>query len=364
MESIDGDDALLSLSAVNESDQVWLNGNFIGKTWFVRGERKYNFPAKYLIKGNNTLIISIKDTDWRGGLWGESDGYFIENGSQKIDLTGNWLVRLGLSQIPPRPVTFGRLQTPTIYYNAMIAPLTHYAICGAIWYQGESNTGRAAEYETLFTNMITSWRDEWAIGDFPFYFVQIADVGSKNQNTEDTFWVELQEQQQKTLKLHNTGMAVVNDIGDFDIHPTNKQEVGLRLALIALHNHYKKVDIIYSGPVFKHQIIKDNTIELEFIHVGNGLVAKDRYGYLKHFAIAGESGEYVWAQAYIKNDSTVVVSSPNVKKPLYVRYAWATNPFDANLYNSAGLPASCFRTDNFPLKSSGYKYDYYRFSGK
>jgi sialate O-acetylesterase len=250
---------------------------------------------------------------------------------------------------PPRrpraPFGPGHPHTPSGLYNAMIAPLIPYGIAGAIWYQGESNAGRAYQYRTLFPAMIKNWRDDWGVGKFPFLFVQLANFMETKPEPDDSAWAELREAQLMTLALPNTGMAVIIDIGEADdIHPKNKQDVGKRLALWALADTYGK-KLVKSGPIYTSMKVDGNSIVLSFDHVGGGLVAKDGEG-LKGFAIAGKDRKFVWADAKIEGD-TVVVSSDEVSEPAAVRYAWADNPV-CNLYNQEDLPASPFRTDKWP----------------
>lgn len=234
---------------------------------------------------------------------------------------------------------------PSGLYNAMIMPLVPYAIQGAIWYQGESNAGRAYQYRTLFPRMIQDWRDVWGQGAFPFLFVQLASFTERLDEPGDSDWAELREAQLMTLDLKNTGMAVTVDIGDHeDIHPRNKQEVGRRLALNALAKTYGK-DIAYSGPIYQTFERKENTIVIHFDHTNDGLQAYGRER-LSGFSIAGPDGKFVWANAQIDGNK-VIVSSPEVSEPTSVRYGWANNP-DCNLHNGAGLPASPFRLDPWP----------------
>lgn len=214
---------------------------------------------------------------------------------------------------------------------------------GVIWYQGEANASRAYQYRDLFPLMIRDWRSQWN-KDFPFYFVQLANFMQRADKPEESAWAELREAQSQTLELENTGMAVTIDIGDAnDIHPKNKQEVGRRLSLIALNQAYDKKNS-YSGPQYSHMCLKNNEIELAFKHTDGQLIAKGEE--LKGFTIAGVDHKFYPATARIV-DNKVIVSSEKVPYPVAVRYAWANNP-ECNLYNKTGLPASPFRTDDWP----------------
>ena len=245
---------------------------------------------------------------------------------------------------PRSPFGPGHPHAPMGLYNGMIAPIVPYAIKGAIWYQGESNAGRAYQYRSLFPTMIKSWHSAWNQGSFPFLFVQLANYMEIKDQPGESDWAELREAQLMTLNMKNMGMAVIIDIGEADdIHPKNKQDVGYRLSLAARNIAYGE-DIVYSGPVYRSMRIVGNKVRLNFCHVGGGLTAKG--GELKGFAIAGKDRNFFWANAEIKGDK-VVVRSPEVANPVAVRYAWADNPV-CNLYNKEGLPASPFRTDIWP----------------
>lgn len=235
----------------------------------------------------------------------------------------------------------------SVLYNAMINPLVPYAFRGAIWYQGESNAGRAFTYRTLFPGMIKSWRDAWGQGDFPFLFVQLAPYMKIEDAPQDSAWAELREAQLLTLKASpKTGMAVITDVGNpNDIHPRDKEPVGARLALAARKIAYGQ-DIVDAGPIYKGMKTRGSSITLYFDNVGSGLVAKD--GKLTGFAIAGADQKFVWADARIVDDNKVLVSAPSVVNPVAVRYGWANCPV-VNLWNKDGLPASPFRTDDFPM---------------
>lgn len=249
-----------------------------------------------------------------------------------------------LAETSQHPHAQNVMQTPSVLYNGMIAPLAPFAIQGVIWYQGESNVPMADHYKKLFTSMISSWRRAWGQGDFPFLYVQIAPW--KYENIKD--WPtgaspRLREAQLKSLELKNTAMVVTMDIGDVDdIHPTNKQEVGRRLALAARALAYGE-DLVYSGPIFKSMQIDGNKCTLQFDQAAGGLASKS--GDLNGFEIAGEDRKFVPAVAQIKGE-TVVVESAEVPKPVAVRYAWKDDA-QPNLFNAAGLPASPFRTDDW-----------------
>lgn len=242
---------------------------------------------------------------------------------------------------------------PANLYNAMIAPLLPLSIKGAIWYQGESNVPRAAQYRRLFPAMIANWRKDFAQGDFPFYFVQLAPFSYSrgNPTADPTPCAELWESQLVTLRtVPNTGMAVTTDIGDIkDIHPKNKQEVGRRLALWALAQQYGKKDLVFSGPLYTTSTLDGSKVRIQFEH-GKGLKSRDGQP-LSHFTIAADDKNFVPAQATIEGE-TLVVQSPAVSKPVAVRFAWRDDA-EPNLVNGADLPASPFRTDSFPLVTEG-----------
>lgn len=241
---------------------------------------------------------------------------------------------------------------PSELYNGMIAPLIPYAIKGSIWYQGESNAGRAEQYRSLFADMIRCWRRDWGQGDFPFLCVQLAPFKAVKDQPAESDWAELREAQWLATKtLPKVGMAVITDVGDpKDIHPTKKQPVGARLALAARGIAYGE-KIEFSGPLYRTHEIKGDQIVLHFDHVGKGLEARD--GELKGFAICGDDKNFVWAKAQIVGD-TVVVSSAEVVKPVAVRFGWADCPV-LNFWNKNGLPASPFRTDDFPMVTAAKK---------
>lgn len=247
------------------------------------------------------------------------------------------LNKVDLSQRPKIMVMGPNL--PSVLYNAMINPLVPYSIKGAIWYQGESNVGRAEQYSRLFPKMINDWRSQWK-ADFPFYYVQIAPYNYGTQPNDEGS-MNLRDAQRKSLKTKNTGMVVTMDIGNFmNIHPANKQDVGSRLAGLALTNDYNMKGVT-SGPLYKKHTISENKLILEFDYIGSGLIANNSG--LTEFEIAGVDKNYVSAKATIMGNK-IQLFSPTVLKPKHARYAWKDTSV-ASLFNAEGLPASSFTTE-------------------
>jgi len=276
--------------------------------------------------------ISIFFRDLRQEGWGVTLDFTPQ------DLTGFAIDSYPASGYPPRP--------PSALYGGMITPLKTYAIRGVIWYQGESNALKAYQYRQLLPALIRSWRTSWNEGDFPFLIVQLPNHGAIREEPSESAWAELREAQFLTAQqVPNTGIAVTIDVGDpEDVHPHRKAEVGQRLALWALGRTYKK-PIVYSGPFYQSMAVEANKIRIRFTDIGEGLEASGS-GQLLGFAIAGADRHFHWADATIEGVS-VVVSSPEVSAPVAVRYAWGDSP-RCNLFNKEGLPASPFRTDDWP----------------
>ena len=344
----------LSLDMIDDDDITFFNGVEIGRTEGWNLDRTYTIPAKLVKSGKAVITVRVFDSGGGGGIYGDPAKINLSlNAGNRIELAGKWQYNIGfnLAQVPGQPIDPNNPNRPTVLYNAMIHPIIPFTIRGAIWYQGESNDSRAYQYRELFPLMIKDWRKQWNL-DFPFYFVQLANYTKSAEQPEESNWAELREAQLRTLHLENTGMAVTIDIGDEkDIHPKNKKEVGRRLALIAEAKTYNQ-NVVYSGPVYNTFVIEGNTIRIKFSHTDGGLKTPDGAA-LKGFAIAGSDHKFRWAEATIDGNE-IVVSCKEISDPIAVRYAWAKNPV-CNLYNGAGLPASPFRTDDWPGVTAGQK---------
>lgn len=338
-----GQEAIFELAMIDDNDVTYVNGIKIGSTNSYNSHRRYSIPTGVLKAGKNIIAVRVEDTGGGGGIYGESTDMKLTIGINVISLAGDWSFKV--EQIYGSANSVGPNSYPTLLFNAMVYPLIPYAIAGVIWYQGESNAGRAYQYRKAFPLMITDWRKHWNEGNFPFYFVQLASFNAGNGDSKNgSTWAELREAQTMTLSLPNTGMAVTTDIGTSnDIHPRNKQDVGKRLAAVALHDAYKR-DIVFSGPMYKSMKVEGNKIKIYFINTGSGLVIKN--GELKGFEIAGADKQFYPATAMIEGDH-VVVYYDSVNNPVTVRFGWTDDAGADNLFNKEGFPASPFRTDNW-----------------
>ncbi len=348
-----GKDLTLSLSTIDDNDWTFFNGVLVGHTDGNVAKRVYTIPRSLVKKGKAVIAVRVVEECWSGGLVGEPDEIFIQvkgKDGNRIPLTGMWKYKVSMPKracLDPKP---DELNFPTLLYNAMIHPLVGYSIRGTIWYQGESNADRTELYGTLLPLMIQDWRKAWGY-TFPFYITQISSFTdpqvseSIDPKQPETGWPFVRETQLETSKhMKNCGLAVTIDIGEADdIHPINKYDVGKRLALQALAKTYGK-DVVCDGPVYSGYVIKDGAIEISF-DTDDGLRTSDGKDPIG-FYIAGVDHVFHKAESRLSGNK-VIVSSPKVKAPIAVRYAWAKNPLN-NLVNDSGLPASPFRTDNWP----------------
>ena len=338
---LNGKQALLLMGREVDADSVFINGKFVGTTSYQYPQRRYNVPANILKEGKNLIVVKVTNNSGEGGFVLDKP-YELQAGDVKIDLKGMWKYKLG-AKMDPMPASTTLRWKPVGLYNSMVAPLENYAIKGAIWYQGESNTGHAVEYRTLLPALINDWRSHWNQGDFPFLYVQLPNFMEAKEQPSESSWAMLREAQFKTLSIPNTGMVVAIDLGEWnDVHPVRKKEVAHRIVLSVRKVAYGDRKMVYSGPLFQSMKIEGDLATLTFTNIGSGLVAKGDT--LKRFSIAGSDKKFVWAKAKIEKNK-VVVWSEKVSHPVAVRYAWADNPSGANLYNREGLPASPFRTD-------------------
>lgn len=363
----------VSLEKLNGYETVYWNGKQLDQTKYEErpnpeASRAYDIPPNLVKAGNNTLALRVFAPLHPIKLTGE-----LKAGS--LSLAGKWLAKaefalpsVAEADVPPLPANpMGANKTASLLYNAMISPILPFSIRGVIWYQGEANADRAFQYRTVFPQLIADWRKQWKQGDFPFYFCQLANFKNKRSEPSESAWAELREAQAMALQLPNTGQAVLIDLGEAgDIHPRNKADVGERLARIALARDYGR-PAAFSGPTFADLKVEGSNAIVTFSQAAGGLVAKELpptfdvksatgataplvrnspQSEVEGFAVCGEDRKWVWANAKIVGDS-VVVSAEGVPHPVAVRYAWADNP-TCNLHNGAGLPASPFRTDDFP----------------
>ena len=315
------------------------------------------FFARKLFKELN-VPIGLINTSWGGTMvetWTSREAFEKTEEFKNLFSTIPYTDIQAAAEKAGKPVSPNAY--PTLLFNGMINPIIPFSIQGAIWYQGETNAGRSYQYRKAFPLMIQDWRQRFGQGDFPFYFVQLASFNASNGNSaKGSGWAELREAQTATLALPNTGMAVTMDVGESkDIHPRNKQDVGARLAAIALNNIYG-VKREFSGPMYQSFTTDGNKILISFAHADNGLVVKDKYGYLKGFEIAGADKKFYYAKADVKNNQ-VIVYSDSVSSPVAVRYGWADDMPEVNLYNKDGFPASPFRTDTWKGVTEENRYE-------
>ncbi len=338
-----GKQLVLRFGPIDDGDTTYFNGIRVGglnmdtpNVW--KTPREYSIPAKLVKNGKATIAVRVSDQFGGGGILGTPEQMsisFADTTTDILSLSGQWRFKIAAS--------WPQNEFPTGLYNGMISPWTKYAMGGALWYQGESNSGSAGRYRHLLPAMITGWRKAWGQGDLPFMVVQLPNYMATKPEPGESSWAELREAQALATNLPMVGMAVTIDVGDANnIHPARKQEVGDRLALQALGMVYKKIKT-YSGPTYMSMVKEgDNSIRIKFSNADGGLKIAGG-DTLSGFAISGPNKKFVWANAKIDGDS-VIVSNPDITNPITVRYAWADNPI-ANLTNSTGLPAGPFRTD-------------------
>jgi sialate O-acetylesterase len=351
-------DATLHLGAIEHVDTTWFNGQRVGGTAVFDEPRNYRVPGSVLKPGRNLIAIRDMCLGAGGGLTYSAGDVYLELGDgTKVPLSGgSWRYAMGQNwwaqPAIPQPLENNQY-VPVVLYNGMIRPIQPLAIKGVIWYQGESNADRAYQYRTLLPLMISDWRAAWGEGDFPFLIVQLANWRQREPQPVDSDWAELREAQEMTAsKVPACGIATAADIGDTDdIHPKDKQTVGLRLSNVALHVAYGR-NVVCSGPKLKTFRRDGAALRLTFDRSGGGITVRSLAPPV--FAIAGSDRKFHWAEVKVVDDQTLLVSSPDVPEPVAVRYGWSNNPA-LSVYNAAGLPLLPFRTDDWPGVTYGRK---------
>ncbi|WP_116106902.1 sialate O-acetylesterase [Lewinella sp. IMCC34191] len=344
-----GKELKLFMGRIVDADVMYVNGEEIGNITYQYPPRRYTVPTGLLKEGKNLLTVRVTNQGGKGGFVPDKT-YVLTDGQDSMDLKGTWQYKVG-EVYQPRSwgggggFFFSAQNQPAALYNAMVAPIERFGVTGFNWYQGESNVGKAQEYYDLLPALIRDWRENFDQGELPFLTVQLANFQDATYLPVESQWAVLRDAQLQSLQLPNTGLAVATDIGEWnDIHPLNKLDVAERLALEARRLAYGEDELVSSGPLFRSAVVDGDRIRIQFDRVGEGLTTTDGLA-PQYFAVAGYDRDYHWAEAKIEGDE-VVAWSEDVPNPRYVRYAWADNPFGANLTNHTGLPASPFQSDD------------------
>lgn len=351
--------SLLQLAILIEADSTYVNGKLIGFTNNQYAIRKYNIPANTFVEGENTITVRLVNNSLTGGFYGSI--FQLVGTNETINLAGTWKTKVGYA-MPTLVDPVNLLWKPTALYNSMIEPLKNYAMKGAIWYQGEGNTGKPSMYSIYLKSMIEDWRSLFNNPSMPFLYVQLPNYQAAVANPVESSWALLRESQLKTLAIPFTGMATTIDVGDANnLHPVYKKPVGTRLAIAAQRVAYGNQQIVSSGPIYESMKIVGNTIELTFNTLGSLLKFKSSggtpVGTHTNFAIAGSNKTFAWAQARIEGNK-VIVWNDAIPNPVAVRYSWGQNPAGEKLYNTEDIPASPFRTDSWVVGKLNFLINY------
>jgi len=330
----------ISMGRIIDADTVYINGVQVGSTGYQYPPRRYQVPAGVLKAGKNNITVRLISNSGVGGFVMDKP-YWLKVGDWSLDLSGEWKAHAGTISPPTQPSKFVSYTRPLGFHNYMLGPLYNTKIKGVLWYQGESNVGRAEEEKKLFPALVADWREFFNDKKLPFLYVQLPNYLPAKDEPSESDWAEFREAQRESQSIPNTAMVTIIDLGDWnDIHPQNKSPVGYRLSLAARKLVYGEKDIVASGPSFNCMTVKDNKLELQFDNIGNGLSSKGKK--LQGFAMKGKDGKYHWVDAAISGDTVVLNRYDDA--PVSVRYAWADNPDTANLYNAEGLPAGPFES--------------------
>jgi sialate O-acetylesterase len=340
--------ATLNLGVIQNADRTFVNGQQIGQSPDVWGlKRIYNIPVGVLKKGTNTITVRVENYGGDGGFSNTPKDFNLQGAAKKHDLSGIWKYKVGyhLTKYDRPEKELGPNTLPTLMYNTMINPVINYGVKGVLWYQGESNWERGFQYRSLFPMMIADWRKKFNHADLPFLYVQLANYHQKLIDPGDSYQAEVREAQDMTQKTKNAFMTTAIDVGDAaNIHPKDKQTLGLRLANLAEQIVYK-MPVKALHPAFKSYKTEGNATLISFKNA-EGLTTKDGKA-PGNFQIAGADHKFYWAKAAILKGNTIRVYSEQVSNPVAVRYAWEDNPSEANVVNAESLPLFPFRTDNW-----------------
>jgi sialate O-acetylesterase len=334
----DGNDAIIYLGSMIDSDEIFINGISVGKTDFRYPTRKFKLPEGILKKGRNLITVRLVINNNNGGMMREKPYYLSYNG-HRINLEGEWFYKIGKKAEEPMPFVLFPPTLPICFYHTVVVPISKMSVKGMLWYQGETNSGDPKNYYEKFVAMVLEWRNLFG-WEVPVIFVQLANYREPMNSEDITGWCQLREEQRRCLSLNKVAMAVSLDIGEsYDIHPQNKKELGIRLSKATKYLIYHE-NITHSGPLPIKAKRSGRSAEIRFQYLGNTKTDSK----LSNFELAGEDGIYHSAEASGKDD-TVIVSSKEVAVPVSVRYAWLDNPRGINFYNEVGLPAASFCMD-------------------
>jgi len=340
----------ISLAQIDDTDMTFLNGQKIGEGKEVYDRvRQYEIDPSILKKGKNVFAVSIENYQAFGGIFGNQQDFFLEIEERKIPLAGEWKMKIEILNYNQKWL-FEKGMMPSVLHNTMIHPLQNFPIRAVLWYQGETDVmndnARLFEYRFLFMELISSWRSQFGNQELPFIFAQLSNASSPCAKPSDSLWARLRESQSQALQLKNTAQVINIDSGKHEntIHPQNKEELGRRLSL-AVRKLVFGEDIVADGPVIKTMKIKGKYIYIYFSNVAKGLLLKNG-DEVKELAIAGNDKIFFWAKSRVEVDR-IIVWNDKVSAPVAVRYGWCDNPLEVNLYNSEGLPAEPFRTDDW-----------------
>jgi sialate O-acetylesterase len=341
LENLPEGDGMAYLGRIDDDDVTYINGFKIGRTEGYDIKREYTIPLKYLKKGENQLIIKVTDTGYGGGVIGDSSSFYLDIGGEKIYLEGDWKSKQGTASYPKKPEFIQHNYYPTGKYNAMVYPLRHQKLAGVLWYQGESDTNNAYNYRWLFPRLVEGWRSLWKQDDLPFMYVQLANFYPQSESPVKSNWARLREAQHMTQALPYTAMVTAIDVGEAeDIHPRDKQSVAARLLRAAKALVYDE-DLPYLHPELDYVQRSEKGYILHFQQTGGGLSSVREDEMVRGFAIPNEEGLLEYAEGKVLSPTQIYIKAEQTY-PGMVRYLWADNPGEVQLYSAEGLPALPF----------------------